>query len=303
MADTATHVTVEQALPALDFACCWRLEARPWYRLRVPSHQFLLIEDGTLEARSAGPLLRAGPGDLLCLGRTPRTEYGFAGRVCYWEIHAAFAPPPQDHLPLWIDGRPIPEHLGLGEHAPAARRAFETMCLEIGRPGDASRARVRAAVFDLLGSIAAALGRRPQRERRNDPWLLARAELEGGFHRPLSLATIARGLALSENHFIRGFRHRFGITPMAYRAQARLRAAAQALADGRTEVKQIAHALGFEDPSAFARAFRRHFGLSPSEWRAQGALPPLRPIRGSDTPFPVNEHLRPSGVHGWYRWG
>jgi AraC-like DNA-binding protein len=235
------------------------------------------------------------------MGRTPVTEYGFDGRVCYWEIHAAFAPPPHERLPLWIDGRPIPEHVRLGEHAPAARRAFETMCLEIDRPGDAPRARVRAAVFDLLAAIAAALGRRPARER--DPWLLARAELESRFDRPLALAATARGLSLSENHFIRGFRRRFGITPMAFRAQARLRAAAAALADSATPVKELAHMLGFEDASAFARAFRRHFGVSPSDWRAEGTEPPLRPIIGSEAPFPVNRHIRPPGLQGNFRWG
>jgi AraC-like DNA-binding protein len=302
MPDSDAHVTLEQAQPALDFACCWRIEGRPWYRLRVPSHQFLLVDEGQLEARSAGPTLHAGPGDLLCLGRTPHSDYGYMGRVRYWETHASFAPPPHQRLPLWLDGKPIPERVPLGTHAAAARAAFEAMCRWIDRPGDAARARVRAAMFELLAAIAAALGRRPAQPRRTDPWQRARAELESGFQRQLALTTLARELALSENHFIRGFRRRFGITPMAYRAQARLRAAADELADGTAPVKEIARRLGFTDDSAFARAFRRQFGASPSDWRAQDVHRSLPAVVGEE-PFPINRHIRPPGFDGNYRWG
>jgi AraC-like DNA-binding protein len=103
---------------------------------------------------------------------------------------------------------------------------------------------------------------------------------------------------------IRAFRRRFGISPMAYRAQAKLRWASGELAGGRA-VKEVARYLGFADASAFSRAFRRQFGLSPSELRVPGAsaVPKALP-QPSDTAFPMNRHVMPPDSAGaWFTWG
>ncbi len=302
-ADPATpHVTINEMAPYPDFACCWRRDAHPRYTLRVPSHQLMLVETGRLQARSIGPELEAGPGDLLCLGRTPRTCYGFDGQVCYWETHVCFAPPPRAALPLWIDGRPIPELVRMGTHAQEARAAFETMCREIDRRGDTARARVRSAVFALVAAIGAALGRESHAAPLLDAWGRARMTLASGFERPLALEALARPMRLSVDHFIRGFRRRFGLSPMAYRSQARLREAAHLLAGGAVAVKEVSHRLGFADAGAFTRAFRRRFGLTPSEWKIAPSDPPPTPAQ--DLPFAVNRHIRPpEATTPMYLWG
>ncbi len=98
------------------------------------------------------------------------------------------------------------------------------------------------------------------------------------------------------------------MSPMAYRAQARLRRAAAELAGGsdRDSVKRIAAQLGFADASAFARAFRRQFGLSPSAWRVAeaGSEAPLRPADRGARGYPLNRHLRPPEFAGrMFTWG
>ncbi|MBA3848086.1 MAG: helix-turn-helix transcriptional regulator, partial [Planctomycetes bacterium] len=117
------------------------------------------------------------------------------------------------------------------------------------------------------------------------------------------LAEAAAEAGVGEDHFIRGFRRRFGVSPMAHRGRARLRAAAAALADGTVAVKEAAARFGFTDTSAFARAFRRGFGVPPSAWSVAGTqMPPTSPEAG--VPYPLNRHIRPpGGDEGWFTWG
>jgi AraC-like DNA-binding protein len=301
---SSPHLAIAEANPSVDFACCWRTAGEVWYVYRVPSHQFLLVESGRIRARTPRGEVAAGPGELLCLRREARNEYGFSGEVRYWEAHMSFAPPPRQAQPLWIDGAPMPDRVALGDHADSARRAFEVMCLELNRAGDLHALRVRGAALELLGSVAAALGREPARRPRADAWEQTRARLESRLREALTLDALARDLGITEDHLIRGFRRRFGMSPMAYRARARLRWASEALTGGRRSVKEVAHDLGFADASAFARAFRRHFGLSPTEMRvaaASGAPPPAP--EAAALPFPVNVHVRPPGVKGFFHWG
>ncbi len=299
------HCTIDAIRPRVDFACHWRLALTTWYVYRVPSHQLLLVESGILRARTPRGEVRAGPGELLWLTREARTEYGFSGSVSYWEAHVSFAALGQPELPLWLEGAPVPDVVPLGAQAEAARRLFGILCLELDRPGEAPRLRVRGAAFELLATVAAALGREPRGAARPDPWQRLRARLGDELADHLTLSELAADMDISEDHLIRGFRKRFGVSPMAYRAQARLRWAATVLAADNQSVKEVAHRLGFRDASAFSRAFRRQFGLAPTELRVAGpeSVPP--PVTGSgDEPYALNRHIRPPGSAGaWFDWG
>jgi AraC-like DNA-binding protein len=59
-----------------------------------------------------------------------------------------------------------------------------------------------------------------------------------------------------------------GVTPHQYLVRARLRRAAQLLADGDRPITGIAFDVGFGDLSNFVRTFRRAAGLSPRQFRA-----------------------------------
>jgi AraC-like DNA-binding protein len=49
--------------------------------------------------------------------------------------------------------------------------------------------------------------------------------------------------------------------------QQRMLAARRMLVEARLSVKEIAHAVGFEDPFYFSRRFTRQFGVSPTGLR------------------------------------
>lgn len=93
------------------------------------------------------------------------------------------------------------------------------------------------------------------------------ARLDAACADEISLGEMARLAGLSRYHFIRAFRAVTGETPRQYLIGARLRAAADRLADTCEPVTQIALAVGFNDLSHFNATFRRAFGMAPREWR------------------------------------
>jgi AraC-like DNA-binding protein len=73
---------------------------------------------------------------------------------------------------------------------------------------------------------------------------------------------------MSPYHFLRTFKLVTGVTPHQWLLRARLRAAAQRLAGGRTPITAIALDVGFDDLSNFIRSFQAEFGRSPRQYRA-----------------------------------
>jgi AraC family transcriptional regulator len=91
--------------------------------------------------------------------------------------------------------------------------------------------------------------------------------LEGSYHEPWSLASLASRARLSPCYFLRVFRCVTGQSPAQYLLNARLRAAASDLLRSHAPVQEIALRTGFNDISHFNASFRLVFGRSPSHWR------------------------------------
>ncbi|PMS19354.1 AraC family transcriptional regulator [Trinickia dabaoshanensis] len=83
----------------------------------------------------------------------------------------------------------------------------------------------------------------------------------------LGVEHLAKQAGLSPYHFLRTFERATGVTPHQYILRARLRVAAQRLADAPDKVVDVALACGFADLSNFNRAFRAEFGVAPRAYR------------------------------------
>ena len=154
---------------------------------------------------------------------------------------------------------PVPELMVLGALADATASghtdlgldevgiAFARKFLELASPSPLARS--AATPRDRRRAVEAAL------------WIDASAQ------EPLDLEQIATAVGLSPFHFLRLFAAALGVTPHQYLVRARLRRAAQLLAETDRPITDVALDVGFADLSNFVRTFRRAAGASPREFR------------------------------------
>lgn len=90
-------------------------------------------------------------------------------------------------------------------------------------------------------------------------------------HPELSLSNeeLAEGCGFSTAHFVRLFRQYTGCTPHRYRLDALVKKACALLRETSMSVKEIAFALGIDNPLYFSNLFRKTLGVSPRAYREQ----------------------------------
>lgn len=101
----------------------------------------------------------------------------------------------------------------------------------------------------------------PERLERARQLILERCD------RPLSVREIAKASGLGYSHFRQAFRRASGVGAREFHAEARLRRAADLVANTDLSAKEIAELLGFSSQFHFSNAFKARHGLAPSLWR------------------------------------
>lgn len=92
------------------------------------------------------------------------------------------------------------------------------------------------------------------------------------FSQKISLDDVAGEVGLNREYLSRLFRQETGSSLFQYINEVRMRKAAEMLASGSTVfVKEIAAAVGFDDPYFFSKKFKEYFGVSPTEYKPGSA--------------------------------
>ncbi|HEV3119042.1 MAG TPA: helix-turn-helix transcriptional regulator [Gemmataceae bacterium] len=147
---------------------------------------------------------------------------------------------------------------------------------------------IEERALDLLRAVVnnayQVRGQRPIRSRfhagsvHRERTEAAKQFLAGKFHKPLTLAEVARAVHYSPYHLARLFRREVGVPIHQYLNRLRLGAALERLADGCGNLTELALDLGYSSHSHFSDAFRRAFGASPSNFRDQRIAACLRQL-------------------------
>lgn len=144
-----------------------------------------------------------------------------------------------------------------------------------GQPGSsAMAARVAESLF--LETLRGYLEALPPQERG---WLAGVRDPQVGRCLGLMHAQPARGWSLEalaqEAHTSRSvlaerFTEVMGLPPMQYLKRWRLTLAARLLCSERSNLIQVAEAVGYESEASFSRAFKSEYGMAPGAWRNGG---------------------------------
>jgi len=85
---------------------------------------------------------------------------------------------------------------------------------------------------------------------------------------PLQAATLASMASLSLSHYFALFKRMMGCAPIDYFIRLRMRHACHLLTSTSLNIKEVAAALGYDDPFYFSRVFKSINGVPPSDYRA-----------------------------------
>ncbi|MDR3171373.1 MAG: AraC family transcriptional regulator [Treponema sp.] len=139
----------------------------------------------------------------------------------------------------------------------------------------ADRDHARAAEYLLLSllyrwygeSVQEGAGMRREQDDRNEYVEWALAFMGKSVQEKLRIDSLANRLGLSEEHFIRLFHKKLGMSPLQYFTRLKIEAASSFIVDTNRTIGSVAAHFGFENPFHFSRIFKKCTGLSPMEYR------------------------------------
>lgn len=102
---------------------------------------------------------------------------------------------------------------------------------------------------------------------------VVRRYIDEHYSEPITLDTLADTAHVNKYYLIHSFHREFGISPIGYLTERRLRESRYLLENTNLSLSQISHMVGFSSPSYFSQRFRRHMGLSPKDYRKQHRAP------------------------------
>ena len=104
--------------------------------------------------------------------------------------------------------------------------------------------------------------------KKQFPSVLNRAMyyVQGNYDKPLQLSDVADFCRISSGYLSRLFSEHLGLSFVDYLTSVRMKVAEELLIENRCSVKEIAYAVGYQDPNYFSRIFRKQKGITPTSY-------------------------------------
>lgn len=158
----------------------------------------------------------------------------------------------------------VPLHLQLADDQHDEARHVFTQALQAFGRGPTSYDLVRfwTAIIPLLGYPTGTPERgQPEWLRQMCAAMEAEEHLREGLPRMLALASVSHG------YLARCMRDTYGLTPVEFLTELRMRHAAALLRSTPASIAEVAQRCGFSTQSYFSRLFRRTYGVTPRDFR------------------------------------
>jgi len=235
----------------------------------VPLHvhdglEFIYVTHGRCSLVIENSLtLEAGTDDLLILpaGRPHRQRADEETRSIY--VSCRISPALLDDTPRVI---PLAEE-------PEIKRWLTEICEMNGRLHAQAAAPISGLLYALVCRLHDIEAQRKDRDDLHPSLRRALDLLEGDLTTHWTLPALARETGVSSSYLSALFKKRFGVGPLGYFQERRLRRAEQLLRDPYLSIKEAGYLCGYDDPNYFTRQFRKRFERSPSEYRKNPPSP------------------------------
>ena len=106
-----------------------------------------------------------------------------------------------------------------------------------------------------------------QKTKYNSSLKQATAFVEQNFYNNISVEDIAAACNIHRNYLGKIFKENLNTTPQRFLISYRMKKAVDLLEGTKLSIKEIAKAVGYENPFHFSRTFKRLFSVSPKHWR------------------------------------
>ncbi|QJC50332.1 helix-turn-helix domain-containing protein [Paenibacillus albicereus] len=140
------------------------------------------------------------------------------------------------------------------------------ICAGFGGERPLGRLRAQADALHLLLETIEEAAPDPAADEPLEP---VRAYMEEHMREPLSLELLAELAGCSPKHFAASFKKAYGSTPREHLTRLRLAKAKQLMLRSDSRLKDVAHAVGYEDEFYFSRLFKKAHGVSPTRYMEQ----------------------------------
>jgi len=111
--------------------------------------------------------------------------------------------------------------------------------------------------------------------------------VEACLDKPISINELARQACLSPSRFHSVFKRLFGVAPMNYVMNSRIRLAQRLLISSSRPINEVAALAGFASPYYFSRAFRRHLKTTPTAFRQDPSWSTAPVVRSGRRDAPI----------------
>ena len=133
-------------------------------------------------------------------------------------------------------------------------------------PSNSNYMHANFCLYHFLGSFLFAED--PAGRNKDDSWVSETISfMHDMIHEKLSVEDLADRLHLSASYFSALFRKATGLAPLEYFIQIKLQNACHLLKEKGLKVKDVAGAIGYDDPFHFSRLFKKHMRVSPAAYK------------------------------------
>jgi two-component system response regulator YesN len=120
-------------------------------------------------------------------------------------------------------------------------------------------------IFDIFKNISHILS--PEESHTNGILNCVIRELKHNYKKNHSIDELADLASLSKHYFQNLFKKTYGITPIEYLTEIRIKHAKFMLKNYNYSCNEISDSIGFNSPLYFSKVFKKYTGLSPTQYR------------------------------------